>query len=308
MHLSNSTFIKQKAQELGFSACGIAPVRKLVEEELRLNDYLDNHFHGEMSYLANHLNERLDPALLVPGAKSIVVVLLNYYPGQLQTNQDVPIISKYSYGKDYHLVVKEKLHQLLQFIHSEIKPVQGRVFTDSAPVLERAWAVQAGLGWIGKNGLLINKELGSFFFIGELIIDMELEYDSPYAKEHCGSCDKCLNTCPTRALLQSYILDARRCISYLTIEKKGDIPEEFKPLLNNRIFGCDCCQDVCPWNQHPLTHHTPEFNPDPEFLQMNKAAWQSLTHERFIHLFTHSAIKRAGYEKLMQNIKNIVNQ
>ena len=262
---SKSIVIKQKAISLGFSACGIAPVRKLIEEEQRLKDYLANHYHGEMGYMANHFDKRLDPALLVPGAKSLVVVLMNYYPHQLQAAADTPVISKYAYGKDYHMVVKERLLQLFNFIDKEVSSVQGRVFTDSAPLLERAWAVQAGLGWIGKNGLLINKEMGSFFFIGEIVIDLELEYDQPYLKENCGSCNKCLNVCPTKALVKPYLLDARRCISYLTIELKEDTPEEFKPLLNNRIFGCDSCQDVCHWNRKSKHHLIDEFYPKSNF-------------------------------------------
>jgi epoxyqueuosine reductase len=301
--LSNSIIIKQKAQELGFSACGIAPVRKLVEEQQRLKDYLENNYHGAMGYMENHFDKRLDPTLLVPGAKSIVMVLLNYFPTQLQTG-NVPIVSKYAYGKDYHLVIKEKLNQLLQFIQSEIAPAEGRVFTDSAPVLERAWAVQAGLGWIGKNGLLLNKELGSFFFIGELIIDLELEYDTPFQKEYCGKCTQCLDDCPTRALIKPYILDARCCISYLTIELKDEIPEDFKPHLINRVFGCDTCQDVCPWNRKPKPHSIKEFIPDSSFLNMNEIEWKQLDHETFNRVFNNSAVKRAGFEKLKINIEN----
>lgn len=303
--LSNSILIRQKAIELGFSACGIAPARKLVEEEKRLKDYLQNHYHGTMEYMANHFEKRLDPTLLVPGAKSVVVVLMNYFPRQLQTGSNVPIVSKYAYGKDYHLVMKEKLNQLFQFIQDKIALVKGQVFTDSAPVLERVWAVQAGLGWIGKNGLLLNKELGSFFFIGELIIDLNLEYDNPYLKEHCGNCNQCIDTCPTRALIKPYILDARRCISYLTIELKEDIPDEFKPLLNYRVFGCDSCQDICPWNRHLKPHQINEFHPDPRFLNMNEEVWKQLDQETFNRIFHHSAIKRAGFQKLRMNIMNL---
>jgi epoxyqueuosine reductase len=304
MNQNNSTFIKQKAQELGFSACGIAPAQKLVEEEQRLKDYLENNYHGTMGYMANHFDMRLDPTLLVPGAKSVVVVLLNYFPTRLQTG-NVPIVSKYAYGKDYHLVVKEKLNQLLHFIKTEVSSVEGRVFTDSAPVMERAWAMQAGLGWIGKNGLLLNKELGSFFFIGELIIDLELEYDQPYKKEHCGNCNQCLSACPTQALIKPHILDARRCISYLTIELKDDIPVEFKPQLKNRVFGCDICQDVCPWNRQPKSHNIDEFIPSSELLNMNKEEWQQMKQETFDRLFHHSSFKRPGFQKLKMNIEAI---
>ena len=300
-----SDYIKQKALSLGFSACGIAPVRKLDEEEQRLKDYLVNNYHGEMGYMSNHFDKRLDPALLVPGAKSIVVVLLNYFPAQMQQGANIPVISKYAYGKDYHLVLKDKLYQLLQFIQSEEKLVNGRVFTDSAPVLERAWAVQAGLGWIGKNGLLLNRELGSFFFIGELVLDTELDYDIPFTREYCGSCSQCLNACPTRALVKPYVLDSRRCISYLTIELKNDTPDEFKPRLMKRAFGCDICQDVCPWNRKVKSHQTEEFNPKYGLLEMTREDWLKLTPEMFNELFHDSPIQRAGFLKLERNISNL---
>jgi epoxyqueuosine reductase len=306
MLVSNySLLIKQKALSLGFTACGIAAARKLDEEELRLKSYLDNNYHGEMGYMANHFDKRLDPTLLVPGAKSVVVVLMNYFPHQLQVGQGVPFVAKYAYGKDYHQVVKDRLQQLFDFIDNEIAPIQGRVFTDSAPVLERAWAVQAGLGWIGKNGLLLNKELGSFFFIGELIIDLELERDQPYTKEHCGSCDQCLNACPTQALVKPYTLDARRCISYHTIELKDDTPEEYKPLLMNRVFGCDICQDVCPWNRNPTPQTTNEFFPHPQFLEMDRDEWCAMDNWDFNSIFKGSAINRAGFLKMKKNIQNI---
>jgi epoxyqueuosine reductase len=258
---------------------------------------------GEMSYLANHFDKRLDPTMLVPGAKSVVVVLLNYFPQQLQTGTNAPIISKYAYGNDYHMVVKEKMKALFDFINTELQPIEGRIFTDSAPVLERAWAVQAGLGWIGKNGLLINRELGSFFFIGELIVDLELEYDQPFEREYCGSCNQCLSACPTKALVKPCILDARRCISYLTIELKNSIPEEYAPKLLKRAFGCDICQDVCPWNRQPKPTNIEEFNPHPNLMQWSKEDWMGLTHEQFQILFKNSAIKRTGYNKLMENIR-----
>jgi epoxyqueuosine reductase len=305
---SNSTLIKQKALELGFSACGIAAARKLDEEEQRVKEYLQNQYHGSMGYMENHFEKRLDPTLLLPGAKSLVVVLLNYFPHQLQTGNGVPIVSKYAYGTDYHVVIKENLNQLLQFIKTEISPTEGRVFTDSAPVLERAWAVQAGLGWIGKNGLLLNKELGSFFFIGELIIDLELEYDLPFEKEHCGNCNQCLSACPTKALIKPYILDTRRCISYLTIELKEDIPEEFRPLLMNRVFGCDICQDVCPWNQRSIPTNIFEFQPDSRFLNMDSNTWKVMDEETFEQIFHSSALNRAGFKKLKMNIDTLFSE
>jgi epoxyqueuosine reductase len=302
---SGSILIKQKALSLGFSACGITPVSKLQEEEHRFSHYLQSNYNGEMEYLANHFDKRLDPSLLVEGARSIIVVLMNYFPSDLQSDSSAPVISKYAYGKDYHPVVKDKLHQLFSFIDQEVSAVKGRVFVDSAPILERAWAVQAGVGWIGKNGLLINKQSGSFFFIGELIIDLELDYDEPSTKEYCGTCTRCIDACPLQALVEPSVLDARRCISYLTIELKGDTPEEFKSFMKNRIFGCDICQDVCPWNNHPTPHSIPEFIPDPQFLKMDSDDWENLSEDNFNLLFHNTPLQRAGYSKLMKNIQNI---
>ena len=300
---NHAQIIKQKAQELGFSACGIAQARGLEEERERLKSFLEMNYHGKMGYLANHFEKRLDPRLMVEGAKSIIVVLLNYFPHQMQAGTNLPLISKYAYGKDYHLVIREKLQQLQAFINDEIQPVSGRCFTDSAPVLERSWAVEAGLGWIGKNGLLLNRELGSYFFIGELIIDIDLEYDQPYTKEHCGSCNQCLSACPTKALEKPYILNAQKCISYLTIELKDSIPEELQPQLMRRAYGCDICQDVCPWNQRPTKHTTPEFTPNNELLQLSKENWLNLSKEQFNAIFKDSAVKRIGYQKLKENIE-----
>jgi epoxyqueuosine reductase len=301
---TNSIIIKEKAIELGFSACGIAPVQKLEEEEERLRFYLENNFQGTMDFMIRHFEKRLDPSKLVPGAKSVVVVLLNYFPNEKQSEKD-PVVSKYAYGIDYHLVVKEKLRQLLHFIHSEIGHINGRIFTDSAPVLERAWGVKAGLGWIGKNGLLINKKLGSFFFIGELIIDMELDYDLDDKKGYCGNCTGCLDSCPTKALMKPYILDARRCISYLTIELKENIPGELKPFLKNQIFGCDICQDVCPWNHNIKPTIITEFNPGADFIKLDMEAWKEMDQEAFNKLFKSSSIKRAGFLKMKMNVDSI---
>ncbi|MCF8359400.1 MAG: tRNA epoxyqueuosine(34) reductase QueG [Prolixibacteraceae bacterium] len=301
--LNNSNSIKQKALSLGFSACGIARARRLDEEEARLKKYLELNYNGEMAYMANHFEKRLDPTLLVPGAKSVIVVLLNYYPEKVQQGDNIPVVSKYAYGKDYHEVVKGKLCELLKYINEEIAPANGRCFTDSAPVLERAWAVEAGLGWIGKNGLLLNKQLGSFFFIGELITDLDLDYDEPYKTEHCGTCTRCLDACPTGALVAPGVLDTRRCISYLTIEKKGAIPEEFKPLMQKRIFGCDICQDVCPWNRNIKPHNNKELNPHPGMLSLTGDDWKNMNESTFGYLFGNSAIQRAGFRKLKSNIK-----
>lgn len=302
-----SELIRKKALSLGFSACGFANVEKLVEQEQGLRDYLENNYYGEMTYMANHFDKRLDPSLLVPGAKSAIVVLLNYFPQKVLSNETGLMLSKYAYGEDYHEVVKGKLAKLFDFIGAEIAPVQGRYFCDSAPVLERAWAVKAGLGWIGKNGLLINRKLGSFVFIGELFVDTELEYDRPYEKNYCGSCTRCLNSCPSSAFVAPYRLDARKCISYLTIEFKGEVPEKLKPVLKNRIFGCDICQDVCPWNQKLSPHDVHEFAPKQELLEFTSSDWENITHEGFTALFSKSALKRAGYSKLKQNIANVMS-
>lgn len=295
--------IKQKALSLGFQACGIARARRLDEEEAGLKNYLELNYHGEMAYMAGHFEKRLDPTRLVPGAKSVIVVLLNYFPKQIQSGENIPVVSKYAYGKDYHEIVKNKLQELYLFVQKEIAPVTGRFFTDSAPVLERAWAVQAGLGWIGKNGLLLNKTLGSFFFIGELIIDLELDYDEPCKKEYCGTCTRCLDACPTNALVEPKVLDARRCISYLTIEKRGSIPEEFRALMQGRIFGCDICQDVCPWNQNLKPHNEEAFNPPQFLLQMTDDYWKNLDEKEFEKLFEKSPVIRAGFHKLKSNIE-----
>jgi epoxyqueuosine reductase len=302
-----SELIRKKALSLGFSACGFASVEKLMTQEQGLKDYLENNYYGEMTYMANHFDKRIDPSLLVPGAKSAIVVLLNYFPQKVLSNETGPMLSKYAYGEDYHEVVKGKLAKLFDFIGAEIAPVQGRYFCDSAPVLERAWAVKAGLGWIGKNGLLINRKLGSFVFIGELFVDIELEYDRLHEKNYCGNCTRCLNSCPSSAFVAPYRLDARKCISYLTIELKGELPEDLKPALKNRIFGCDICQDVCPWNQRLTPHNVREFIPREELFEFSSSDWENITNESFNGLFSKSALKRAGYSKLKQNIANVMS-
>ena len=302
----HNELIKQKAAELGFSACGITSAGRLSEQEQFLRNYLEKNYNGTMNYMANHFDMRLDPSLLVPGARSIIVVLMNYFPPRMQQGSKAPIVSKYAYGNDYHKVIKKKLKELFDYINSEIGICSGRYFTDSAPILERTWAVKAGLGWIGKNGLLLNKQLGSFFFIGELIIDMELQPDTPFEKEYCRSCTQCLNACPTKAFVAPYVLDSRKCISYLTIELKKFIPESFHPHMMNRIYGCDICQDVCPWNQKAKPHNIEELNPNQEMLNMNGQQWLQLSQEQFDKLFSKSAIKRAGFSKLKENISIVL--
>jgi len=298
--------IKDKAKELGFLACGIAKAEKLQSDEKPLEEYLKKGFHGKMKYMENHFKKRLDPTLLEEGAKSVISLLYNYYTPEKQQDTEAPIVSKYAYGKDYHLVIREKLNLLLEFIQTNFGDVKGRGFVDSAPVLERAWAQKAGLGWIGKNGNLLNKQLGSFFFISELIIDLELSYDNEITQNHCGECTRCIDSCPTQAIIQPGTVDGSNCISYLTIELKDEIPDEFKGKMQNRVFGCDICQDVCPFNKKRATmHNEKQFEPKPELLQLTKKDWYNLSQEQFSFLFKDSAVKRTKYKGLMRNLKFI---
>jgi epoxyqueuosine reductase len=255
-----------------------------------------------MSYMERHFDKRLDPRLLVPGAKSVVSLLLNYHTDKKQADPKAPKISSYAYGKDYHFVIKEKLKELMQIIHREIGEVNGRVFVDSAPVMDKAWAAKSGLGWLGKNTNLISKKVGSFFFIAELIIDLELDYDTPVT-DHCGSCTACIDACPTDALLQPYQIDGSKCISYLTIELKENIPTEFKGQMDNWAFGCDICQTVCPWNRFATPHDEPAFEPQEELLNLTKSEWQEMTSVVFNKVFKNSAVKRTKFEGLKRNIK-----
>ena len=298
----NTALIKQKAQELGFFYCGISKAEFLEEEAPRLEAWLNQQRHGKMSYMENHFDKRLDPRLLVDGAKSVISLLLNYYTEEKQSDATAPKISKYAYGEDYHVVIKEKLRQLMQFIETEIGEVSGRVFVDSAPVMDKAWAKKSGLGWIGKNSNLIHPKSGSFFFIAELIIDLELEADGPI-KDYCGTCTKCIDACPTDAIIEPYVVDGSKCISYLTIELKDALlPAEFKGKMDNWAFGCDICQDVCPWNRFSLLHNEPRFNPSQNLLQLSKSDWQDLSEEVFSELFKLSAIKRTKFDGLKRNI------
>ncbi len=296
-----TALIKQKALDLGFMYCGISKAEFLEEEAPRLERWLNRQMHGEMRYMENHFDKRLDPRLLVDGAKSVVSLLLNYYPPEIQPAETFQI-SKYAYGQDYHFVIKDKLKELLQFIQTEIGEVGGRAFVDSAPVLDKAWAKKSGLGWIGKNSNLITPQVGSFYFIAELIIDLELEYDGPI-KDYCGTCTKCLDACPTNAITEPYVVDGSKCISYFTIELKDKIPEEVNGKLGNWIFGCDICQDVCPWNRFAKPHQEPAFNHHPGLKEFNKTDWQDISEEVFKELFRKSAVKRTGYHGLLRNIK-----
>lgn len=294
-------WIKQEAQRLGFSSCGVSKAEFLEKEAPSLEKWLSANMHGEMKYMENHFDKRLDPRLLVDGAKSVISLTLNYFPESVQ-NPDSFKISKYAYGEDYHFVIKDKLKELLGFIQDNIGQVQGRAFVDSAPVLDKAWAARSGLGWVGKNNNLINKKAGSFFFIAELIVDLELDYDH-FTTDHCGTCTKCIDACPTNAIESPYIVNGSKCISYLTIELKDDIPSEFAGKLDQWMFGCDVCQDVCPWNRFALPHNEPRFAPNKDILQYNNSQWMELTKETFNVIFKKSAVKRSKFDGLLRNMQ-----
>lgn len=293
--------IKTEAKRLGFLSCGISKAGFLEEEAPRLEKWLKNQMHGQMQYMENHFDKRLNPTLLVEGAKSVVSLLYNYYPKEVQKNETAPKISKYAYGEDYHFVIKDKLKELLFFIQEEVGEVNGRVFVDSAPVLDKAWAAKSGLGWVGKNSNLLTKEVGSFYFIAELILDVELHYDQP-TTDHCGTCTACLDECPTEAIVAPYVVDGSKCISYFTIELKDQLPVELKGKFDDWMFGCDVCQDVCPWNRFSKPHNEPRFEPHPELLEMSGQDWKELTEEVFSKIFKKSAVKRTKFKGLTRNI------
>ncbi|MCB4799878.1 tRNA epoxyqueuosine(34) reductase QueG [Neotamlana laminarinivorans] len=297
----HTNLIKTEAKRLGFLSCGVSKAQFLEEEAPRLEKWLNKNMNGKMQYMENHFDKRLDPTKLVEDSKSVISLLLNYYPSKTQ-NSDSFKISKYAYGTDYHFVIKDKLKALLHFIQDEIGEVSGRAFVDSAPVLDKAWAAKSGLGWIGKNSNLLSQKVGSFFFIAELIIDLELEYDLP-TTDHCGTCTACIDACPTEAIVEPYVVDGSKCISYLTIELKENMPTEFKGKMDNWMFGCDVCQDVCPWNRFSKPHSEPLFNPHPELLSMSKKDWEEVTEETFRKVFKKSAVKRTKYSGLTRNIK-----
>ena len=296
----HTQIIKQKAKELGFDYCGISRAEKLQQEEANLESWLSKGFHGKMAYMENHFDLRLDPTKLVDGAKSVISLLYNYFPGEDQDPSTYKI-AKYAYGRDYHFVIKDKLKTFLSDLQNELGEIQGRVFVDSAPVMERQWAAKSGLGWIGKNSLLINKTQGSFFFLAEMIIDMELEYDGP-VKDYCGTCTKCIDACPTDAILDDGIVDASKCISYLTIELKESIPEEFRGKYEDWVFGCDICQDVCPWNRFSKKHNEPAFTKTKGVKSVMNEDWEEFTEEVFRQLLKDSPIKRTKYTGLKRNI------
>jgi epoxyqueuosine reductase len=294
--------IKTEAKRLGFLSCGISKAEFLEEEAPRLESWLHQNKHGKMHYMENHFDKRLDPTLLVEGSKSVISLTYNYYTDKLQQDPNAPKISKYAYGLDYHYVIKDKLNQLLEFIKEEIGDVHGRAFVDSAPIMEKAWAKKSGLGWIGKNSNLITQKVGSFYFISELIVDLDLEVDHAVT-DHCGSCTACIDACPTEAITEPFQVDGSKCISYFTIELKDNIPNEMKGKLDHWAFGCDVCQDVCPWNRFSKQHSQPLFNPKPELLSMTKNDWEEITQETFNKVFKKSAVKRTKYTGLKRNIK-----
>ncbi|UTA69127.1 tRNA epoxyqueuosine(34) reductase QueG [Emticicia sp. 21SJ11W-3] len=297
-----ANLIKTKATELGFDFCGISKAEFLEEEAPRLEAWLNKNYHGKMAYMANHFDKRLDPRKLVDGAKSVITLILNYYPEQTlpESASDLKL-SKYAYGTDYHFVMKDKLKDLVEAIADEIGEVNGRVFVDSAPVMDKVWAKKSGVGWVGKHTNLINREIGSFFFIGEIICDLELEPDGPI-KDYCGTCTRCIDACPTDAITEPYVVDGSKCISYFTIELKEAIPEEMKGKFNNWMFGCDICQDVCPWNSFARPHKTAQFEMNPQLKEFTRKDWEEITGELFQEIFRRSAVKRTKLEGLRRNI------
>ena len=297
-----SNKIKSEAQKLGFLSCGISKADFLEDEAPRLEQWLNQGHNGSMTYMERNFDKRLDPRILVPGAKSVVSLLLNYHTDQKQNDPKAPKISSYAFGTDYHIVIKEKLKELMGMIYREIGEVNGRVFVDSAPVMDKAWAAKSGLGWVGKNTNLISKKVGSFFFIAELIVDLELEYDLPVA-DHCGSCTACIDACPTEALIKPYQIDGSKCISYLTIELKDSIPNEFKGKMDNWAFGCDVCQTVCPWNRFATPNDEPAFKPQSDLLSLSKKEWEEMTDSVFNTVFKNSAVKRTKFKGLKRNLK-----
>jgi epoxyqueuosine reductase len=305
--VSNTSYhtqqVKTFARNLGFDYCGIARVQKLDDDARRLENWLHKGYQGAMQYMENYFELRIDPSKLMPGAKSVITLLLNYFP-PVQQQEEAPRISKYAYGKDYHEVIRKKLNLFLSLINEHIGQVHGRGFVDSAPVLERSWAQRSGLGWIGKNGNLLTKQQGSFFFIATLIVDMELEYDDPFAKDYCGTCRKCIDACPTGAILDDRIVDGSRCISYFTIELKDKlIPADMEGKFDGWMFGCDTCQDVCPWNRFARESNEFEFTAIPELLNFKTHEWEEMTEDVFKRIFRNSPLKRAKFEGIQRNLK-----
>lgn len=300
-----TSLIKEEAARLGFDACGISKAELLEEDAARLEQWLNKGYHGAMQYMENHFDLRVDPRKLVPGAKSVITLIQNYYPAEQQKG-GTPNVAKYAWGKDYHYVIKDKLKSLLYTINEQIGEVQGRGFVDSAPVLERSWASRSGLGWVGKNANLLNKKSGSFFFIATIISDLELVPDHPFATDHCGTCTRCLDACPTDAIVSPTVVDGSKCISYATIELKDAlIPSSFHDKMEDWMFGCDICQDVCPWNRFATPHNEPDFNPIPEILNLSLKEWEQLSQEAFNKIFKKSPLKRSKWTGIQRNIQAI---
>lgn len=295
-------YIKAQAARLGFSYCGIARAEKLNEDARRLEQWLNKNHQGSMQYMENHFDKRIDPTLLVPGAQSVITLLKNYYPETKQQNNS-PKIARYAWGKDYHEVIRAQLKELLFEMNQEIGTVNGRGFVDSAPVLERAWAVKSGLGWVGKNGNLISKQNGSYFFIATLIVDIPLQYDDPFAKDYCGTCTQCINACPTNAILPNKEINGSQCISYYTIELKEALSQETNVKTEYWLFGCDICQEVCPWNRFSKPHSEPAFEPIPAILNLSTQEWEEMSEEVFKQLFKESPLKRARYSGIRKNLR-----
>lgn len=299
----HTKWIKETALRFGFDYCGVARAQMLDDDARRLENWLNQGKQGKMQYMENYFDLRVDPSKLVPGARSVITLLKNYYPGPVEKNNDVKI-ARYAWGKDYHEVIKADLKQMMQQMQENIGAFQGRGFVDSAPVLERTWAQKSGLGWIGKNGNLLNKESGSFFFIATLIVDLPLEYDDPFVKDFCGSCTRCIDACPTNAIEEGRVVNGSKCISYFTIELKDEIiPSEMKGRFENWMFGCDICQEVCPWNRFSTPHNEPEFSPIPEILNFDSREWEALSEEAFRRLLKHSPLSRAKYKGIQRNLK-----
>lgn len=304
----HAKILKSTAKRLGFDFCGIAKAEFLESEAPRLEEWLNRNYQGKMAYLANHFDKRLDPTKLVEGAKTVVSLIYNYYPEKQLSHQPEDLkLAKYAYGQDYHDVIRAKLTEFLEVIREEIGEINGRSFVDSAPVMERQWAQRAGLGWIGKNSLLLNRQMGSFFFLAELIIDLEATPDTALAKDYCGTCTACMDACPTDAIVQPEVIDASKCISYLTIELKEAIPNEFAGKMENWVFGCDICQDVCPWNRFSRTHQEPAFQPNPELSQFSNLEWIEMTEETFKRVFAKSAVKRTKFSGIKRNVDFLKN-
>lgn len=297
--------IKEKARELGFDLCGIARSKPLSEHEAVLKEWTEKGMNGEMGYLGQNIPRRINPELLVPGAKTVIVTGLNYYSDKRQLGNNVPIISRYAYGADYHDVIMARLSLILDFIKEKLQNAEGRVYVDSAPVLEKAWGREAGIGWPGRHSVLINKKIGSFFFLGIIILNVEMDYDEPSDEDPCSHCSICIDSCPTGAINDNRTIDARKCISYLTVESKSSVPEEFIDKLGGRVFGCDRCQEVCPWNRRAVNHAVPEFELSDELRLLPSDSWKNFTREEFNRIFKKSAIKRRTYDRFMKNVTNV---